>query len=337
MAVTLRVCLQYPLHMTPGERITLIRESGRLLEPLEWREIDLVLSQHKLPISEFSSGGAGDKYGYVLEMIGEADEDALRALHTYLVGESEDVPEEAQPWTPGYLKLFMSHIAIHQTFVGQIGAHLSGDGISAFVAHTSIDPSKEWMDVIETALRTADAMVVFLHPGFHESNWCDQEVGFALAKRLPVFIVAIDNMLPYGFMGKFQALKLSGSTVPPVLASQIRDWLGKTSTAQEALVEGLVTAFEHSHSYDQTRRLFSALQSASRFTPKQLERMDEASRTNSQIVDATVSYRGPSVPSEVRALIARHGGITPSAEPSPDPWDTGVPPSRASYSDEPPF
>src|SRR5664279_5195643 len=195
--------------MTPGERIALIRESGRLLEPMEWMEIDLVLKQHNLPFTDDWGGAGGDKYAYVIEMIQDADESSLRQLHTYLVGDSDEVPEEAQPWTPGYLKLFMSHLAIHQAFVGQVSNVLAGEGVSGFVAHTSIEPSREWMEVIETGLRSCDAMVVFLHEGFHESKWCDQEVGFALAKRVPVLLLAYEVM-PYGFMSKFQALRASG-------------------------------------------------------------------------------------------------------------------------------
>ena len=136
----------------------------------------------------------------------------------------------------------MSHLAVHQEFVGKVGLHLGFDGVSAFVAHTSIEPSKEWQEVIETSLRSCDAMAIFLHKGFHESLWCDQEVGFALARRVPVLPISFDIM-PYGFISKFQLQKGTGKT-PGQLADAITDWLIATPTAQAAMTEGIVTAFK---------------------------------------------------------------------------------------------
>ena len=40
---------------------------------------------------------------------------------------------------------------------------------------------------------------------FHESDWTDQEVGFALARRVPIMAVRLGRD-PYGFIGRFQGL-----------------------------------------------------------------------------------------------------------------------------------
>src|SRR5262249_42080402 len=86
-------------------------------------------------------------------------------------------PVGPQPSRQGQFRLFMSHLAIHEEFVGAVGANLGRYGVSSFVAHVSIEPSEEWQNVIESALRSCDAMAVFLHTGFHERYWCCQEVG----------------------------------------------------------------------------------------------------------------------------------------------------------------
>lgn len=252
-------------------------------------------------------------------MIDRSDDADLRELHSCLVGQGDDAPTEAQPWEQGHLRLFMSHLATHQEYVGQVAYILSFDGVSAFVAHTSIEPSREWQSVIETALRSCDAMVVFLHAGFHESNWCDQEVGFALARRIPVMPLAIDTM-PYGFMSKFQAMKANG-VVPQLLGPKITEWSASTPTAQAAITERLVTAFGRSGSYDRTRRVVTMLEKMPRFTPAQLESLDDAARTNGQVKDANLA--GVMVPKIVQALIVQHGGTTQQ--------------SNTTFSDEPPF
>jgi hypothetical protein len=76
-----------------------------------------------------------------------------------------------------------SHVHTNRHFVGQVKRRLAErHGMDAFVAHDDIDPSKHWREVIKTGLSTCDMFVVFLDPGFHESQWCDQEVGWALAR-----------------------------------------------------------------------------------------------------------------------------------------------------------
>ena len=47
-------------------------------------------------------------------------------------------------------------------------------------------------------------MCALLTEGFHESNWTDQEVGFALARGILVIPVKYESA-PYGFMGRIQA------------------------------------------------------------------------------------------------------------------------------------
>jgi hypothetical protein len=239
-------------------------------------------------------------------MIDDAPEADLRRLHSFLVGES-GTPTVAQPWAQGQVKLFMSHLAVNQEFVGQVGSFVGWDGVSAFVAHTSIEPSREWQEVIEACLRSCDAMVVFLHKGFHESMWCDQEVGFGLARLIPILPVVIDVM-PYGFMSKFQILNGNDKTYFQ-LGTAISDWLVATPSAQAAMTEGVVTAFERSGSFDRTRRLVGFLKRLPRFTPDQLKRLLDATESNDQVHHASVDWKP--APEVIRELIVQHGGRVP--------------------------
>jgi hypothetical protein len=301
-----------------GQRIEMIKESATLLAKREWPELDLILDQWGLPTGNLWQGE--EKLDYSIRMIKVATDEALVDLHRYLTGESVDAAGP-QPWQQGRFKLFMSHLAIHEKLVGQIGHNLAPLGIDAFVAHDSIEPSLEWQTVIETALRACDAMVVFLHEGFHESSWCDQEVGFALARRVPLLPLNY-GVNPYGFMGKFQADRCSSRSEWEV-ANRIVEWLITTPAAQAAMSEALVWALENSYSYNLTRRIMPLLQRMSSYTPAQLERLDRAARSNGEVKDAVL---GPhQVPTLVRALIAERGGLP---VPASDPWAS---------SSEPPF
>jgi len=108
----------------------------------------------------------------------------------------------------------------------------------AFVAHEDIEPTAEWQEEIEIALSTMDAFLVMLTPGFCESKWTDQEVGFAVGRRIPVVPIKL-KLNPYGFIGKYQALQGKNLTIPD-LASEILDLLLKKPSIGTKITSALV-------------------------------------------------------------------------------------------------
>ena len=63
-----------------------------------------------------------------------------------------------------------------------------------------------------------DAFVALMTKQFHESDWTDQEVGFAFGRGVPLICVRLGRG-PYGFIGKFQALSCEWSEVPKGIAT----------------------------------------------------------------------------------------------------------------------
>lgn len=163
----------------------MIKESATLLDKSEWEDIDLVLGQHKIAYQgqwdEFDSRRA-----YVIFRLRYVKDDELTSLHAYLATEGDHSSPGKSPFKTQGVRLFLSHLARHRTIVGRVGDRLSAFGVEGFVAHDSIEPSEEWQAVIEAALVDCDAMAVFLHEGFRESKWCDQEVGWALGRGRPM-------------------------------------------------------------------------------------------------------------------------------------------------------
>ena len=109
-------------------------------------------------------------------------------------------------WKPGYFRLFISHVSKYKNSASNLKRSLVSYGIDCFVAHEDITPSKEWEMEIENGLFTMDALCAIVVPEFSESQWCDQEVGIALGQRKLVLSIN-KGETPYGFFGKFQALK----------------------------------------------------------------------------------------------------------------------------------
>jgi hypothetical protein len=77
--------------------------------------------------------------------------------------------------------------------------------ISGFVAHEDIHPTLEWQKEIERALFTMDAFLAIHTPGFKDSFWTQQEIGFAVGRGVKIISFKMGED-PTGFISKQQAL-----------------------------------------------------------------------------------------------------------------------------------
>lgn len=123
------------------------------------------------------------------------------------------VPPDATKriWGDVGFRVFLSHKSEVKKETAALKDGLQLFGISCFVAHEDIHPTKAWQDEIENALASMDGFVALMTEGFHDSNWTDQEVGYAIAKGVPIIAVRLGKD-PYGFIGKFQGLSSTWQT-----------------------------------------------------------------------------------------------------------------------------
>ena len=112
-------------------------------------------------------------------------------------------------WANGYFRLFISHLTKDKIAARNLKICMKEYGIDCFVAHEDIRISREWEIEIENALFSMDALCAIVTPDFRNSDWCDQEVGIALGQKKAVLPIS-KEMMPYGFSGKYQALKSAG-------------------------------------------------------------------------------------------------------------------------------
>ena len=85
---------------------------------------------------------------------------------------------------------------------------------------------------------------------FHESDWTDQEVGYALGRGVPVVPVKRGRD-PYGFIGKFQALSCRWDDAPLQLV--------KLLIKQPRLLDCYIAALPNCHSFDEGNSLSQLL------------------------------------------------------------------------------
>lgn len=145
---------------------------------------------------------------------GAEEDDDWRTTSGLLLKPVRVVSERAEHriWEKDCFRLFLSHKSASKTETYKLKEELREFGISCFVAHADIHPTTEWVNEILNALTTMDGFVALMTHDFHDSDWTDQEVGFALARNIPTISVMLGKE-PYGFLGRFQGLRSSWETL----------------------------------------------------------------------------------------------------------------------------
>lgn len=302
--------------MEPGQRIELITRCANSLANRGWSDIDFYLSQFHLPTSDvWNDSSEATEFNYVRAMLGTqgvADE-ALTALDDYLHGPATHSAED-EPWTGGTLfRVFVSHLAKHKDTATRLKSSLEWWGIDSFIAHKDINPGKEWADVILAALHSCDALIGLVHSGFRESEWCDQEVGFALGRAIPAVPVRIE-VDPHGFFGHIQAIQWPNDDQPESTAARrILDVLIQDKRTTSKMTETLVSALVGASSFDHANGLSRLLlESGAILSTDQLRRLREAQTANSQVAGAW------HVDAALRSLEARTGKTSVPTALDPD-------------------
>jgi hypothetical protein len=308
--------------MERGERLALIKKLGARLEDESYTDLGLTLRAY-----EFSSPGYDPDYqgayDYVVGQLEQGSDAQLGEIHRHLFPDDElssleDV--ETNAWSAGNFRLFISH---HTSFKGpasRVSAQLRRWGVDGFVAHEAIEPTRKWQEEIESALRTCDALLAFLTPEFVGSRWCDQEVGFAVARRLLIVPVKI-GVDPHGFMGQYQAISVSpepNSSSPYKVANAIFDALARNPKTASTMAPAITRRFATSDSYQNTIDVFPLLEAinSGSWTAQMAEEVKKAGDLNSQVRDAVLPG-GRAVPSAASELIEGMDDLMLFAVPSP--------------------
>ncbi|HEX2897167.1 MAG TPA: toll/interleukin-1 receptor domain-containing protein [candidate division Zixibacteria bacterium] len=105
------------------------------------------------------------------------------------------------------LKVFLSYSSLDRILAGKVKSELVKYGVNVFLAHEDIEPSEEWINIIQENLDTCHVFIILLTQNSKISSWVDQESGQAYNKGTLIIPLKI-NCDPYGFLGKFQALTL---------------------------------------------------------------------------------------------------------------------------------
>lgn len=227
------------------------------------------------------------QYEYVdavfLEFEEVKDQDWRKKSGLLLSGKRFVLPEaEKRIWGDSGYRLFLSHKSEVKVEVAKLKEDLAFFGITCFVAHEDIKPTKEWQLEIENALDSMDALAALLIADFHNSDWTDQEVGFALGRGVPIVPVKLGQD-PCGFIGKSQALSCTWETAAKEIA--------KILVKQEKMVDAYIQAVRLCPSWDGGNKLAEIMPALERITPQHEAGLIDAFNINDE-VSGSFGFRG---------------------------------------------
>lgn len=207
------------------------------------------------------------------------DDNDWRKDSGLLVAHNRVIPDPVanRIWEKDCFRVFLSHKAEVKKETSGLKDKLKLYGVSCFVAHEDIHPTKEWQNEIENALHTMDSFIALLTDGFHDSLWTDQEVGFAFGRGVPIISVKMGKD-PYGFIGKFQALSCTWETAPTEIA--------KILIKKEPMLNAYINAVQNCQGYDGCNKLAELLPFIDRLSDNQSEKLIKAFNENSQVYDS---------------------------------------------------
>ncbi len=132
------------------DHLDLVSRIGRELQSrMPYNDIDNFLKGFDVDCSQETSG-VNSKWVYVKDLLANApDETVLRIADELeidygLVSSSGRDLSDSRFWIPGYFRLFLSHLSEFKQKTAALQEALRPYGITAFVAHEDIEPTKEW-------------------------------------------------------------------------------------------------------------------------------------------------------------------------------------------------
>lgn len=185
-------------------------------------------------------------------------------------------------WQDGKVKLFISHRADYRHEVRIFAEALQEFGIHGFVAHEDITPTRAWTETLVSALYSMEVLLAFITDGFCSSPWVNQEIGFALSRKILIIPLKLQNENPPAFVSHIQAITVGLARFTDAVPQIFRALSSLPGSLQ--MRQGLIEAFIHSPSYtDADLRLHRLEEGISLLTDEELNRIADGYANNDQL------------------------------------------------------
>jgi len=196
------------------------------------------------------------------------------------------------------MKIFISYAHQDRELAGNIKSILQYEyGFDVFLAHDEIRPTEEWEAVIISNLRTSNVLVGLLTENYNNSEWTDQESGFALCRKILVIPVKV-GVNPYGFLKRYQALTFR--TIESACKNIFNLIIDEEDLREDAM-NGFIRVYSESESFDDAgTKTYKLLEYDDYLSPQQRNQILSIAVKNSQI------YLGYRARRRIKRFIEKH-------------------------------
>lgn len=199
------------------------------------------------------------------------------------VAETETVPSISIWGEEPNFKVFLSHKSEYKKEAATLKVSLRRYGISCFVAHNDVEPTKEWQKVIEQALLSTDALIALLTDRFFQSNWTNQEIGIAYGRGVFILPIRLGSD-PQGFINRFQGLSCDIEKDFKTIVSILLKYNSR-------MVDQYISLVEKSDSFMESNELAHFLVDIQTLNDKQVAQLINAYNSNNQ-VNGSMGFSG---------------------------------------------
>ncbi|GGP00038.1 toll/interleukin-1 receptor domain-containing protein [Actinomyces gaoshouyii] len=271
-------------------RLAAILECTTRLDELDATVVEVILTEYGM--KSVAPVGRHIPRESLISVLHAADTQTLLGLAEFLMHSRALLLDEELPFHGRGLRLFFSHLSRSHGFVESVSTILEDFRIEVLIAHRDIRPSHDWQAFLASGLDQCDGLVAFVEAGFRESEWCDQEVGWALGRHRPILSLFREQTVPYGLAGRIQGQSYEGDT-PSTVAAKIISWAGEEDSLRSRLLESLVQTLETSPNFDTTREVVKLLRElpATTLSTDLVDRLLAAATSNPQVEKAVVPRR----------------------------------------------
>jgi TIR domain len=182
------------------------------------------------------------------------------------------------------ISVFLSYSHKDRRVAGALKRGLEHFGLEAFLAHEDLAPSSNWLRTIRKNLRDCHVFMPLLTKAFKQSDWTDQETGFAVSLKKIVLPIKVD-LLPYGFITEVHAQKMP-THINAGACWRIIKHLSKHETLKDGLVDDFIGICARSKSFVKAQSNFEYLVELAPFSSDQLGDIFEAAARNRQVYES---------------------------------------------------
>jgi len=190
--------------------------------------------------------------------------------------------------------VFISYSSEDKKGAGLLKAYFeSYCGFDCFLAHEDISISQKWEEQIIKALSQTDIFIPLISNSSFYSSYVNQEIGFALACKKPIFPLKLSQINPFGFISRLQALSYYSNSfsslltlISKIFITLIKD--NSFSYLKIRVLNSVIYSLCHSSSFKSSRIIMNLIMTSCSsgvriFTNYQLKQMEYSIEQNPQV------------------------------------------------------